>query len=126
MGRGEIVAKTAIVTGDFAKFGYSTVRSPPLKTRKPGGGSFAVRFLLSFSTLQRSFILPFFGDYSSVILFAIMRVLANIKTHTSSADTATANGTPKVSKCFFPQFTLSASVVRNFRKSRVLLVSLTR
>ncbi len=46
--------------------------------------------------------------------------------YTSSAVTATANGTPSVSKCFFPQRTLSASVVRSFRKSFVPLVSLTR
>src|SRR5487761_1852039 len=41
--------------------------------------------------------------------------------YTSSGDTTTENGTPSVSKCFWPQRTLSASVVRSFRKSLVLL-----
>jgi hypothetical protein len=35
--------------------------------------------------------------------------------YTSSADTTTANGTPIASKCFWPQRTLSASLVRSFR-----------
>ena len=46
--------------------------------------------------------------------------------YTSSAVTATANGTPIASKCFCPQRTLSASLVRSFRKSRVPLVSRTK
>jgi len=35
----------------------------------------------------------------------------------SSADTTTANGTARASKCFFPQRTSAASVVRSFRES---------
>ena len=36
------------------------------------------------------------------------------------------NGTPSASKCFCPHRTLSASLVRSFRKSRVPFVSRTR
>jgi len=46
--------------------------------------------------------------------------------YTSSALTMTSNGTPSASKCFCPQRTLSASLVRSFRKSRVPFVSRTR
>src|SRR5581483_11248615 len=46
--------------------------------------------------------------------------------YTSSADTTTEKETPSVSKCFWPQRTLSASLVRSFRRSLVLLVSRTR
>src|SRR5260221_14650820 len=46
--------------------------------------------------------------------------------YTSSADTTTENGTPSVSKCFWPQRTLSASLVRSFKKSLVLFVSRAR
>ena len=46
--------------------------------------------------------------------------------HTSSALTTTPNGTPSASKWRAPQRTLSASLFRSFRKSRVLLVSRTR
>ena len=50
------------------------------------------------------------------------RPRAAIASYTSSAVTTTSNGTPSVSKCFFPHRTLSASLVRSLRNSRVPLL----
>ncbi len=44
--------------------------------------------------------------------------------YTSSAETTTENGTPRVSKCFCPKRTLSASLVRSLSKSLVLYDSM--
>jgi hypothetical protein len=53
-------------------------------------------------------------------------LLMSFDIYTSSAVTTTANGTSRASKCFCPHRTLSASVVRSFRKSLVALVARTR